>query len=1089
MNNQTPHTPLESLFLFQSLLTQGLDAEAFSRVSEILRNNALVKSDATFDAARLAPDALQHLFLAELRDQVKGETGQAETTATAGLLGSGSGLALESASASAQAAASTSGSASASASTSAQAAVSAPTSTLASPASRQNETGSSPLPSLLREAHEHIDKVPALLDRLYARYRDTVVKQIREDESRLFSIQREITVLEKNEKERLAKAAATQNTSNSTALAPRDGRSGGSLAPNTPGQMNAPSQIPLSTVPLPPVTAQQSGGGGIKRAPPTTTTPVYPPKSLPKPAAQSQSAVAPPSVLPPATTQMRLAPSPQRENVASPGLQAPVGMAQPSPRAAVQTPSQSPRQTLAARPEGIAIASRPKDATPVPVPVSVPASPRGANSAAGGGSSKWERPDQPSTAQTPSIPGQTQQAPATAPNASPATAAKSGGPRPGPPQWSPQPAGQTPTAIATPIRTVPGKPVLAAPLKAGSVQSIPLRSTGTPGLQSQQPRPISTAPVAPPVRSIQPQQALQPQQQQQQPPQQQQQQQQKHQHQQQQPPSNHPQSQQPLHTLQPSRPIAAAQQILQKNIAESNPPSQKWTPGHTAQTPRPEPSLVASPAPLSTQRDKSHASPSHTQAPKSAIPEHIIRQAAAAAAAAAANAANASTPMAKRFSPAIAAPSTPGATTPIALTRGFGTKWASHSTPSTPRPIPAEPESPAYEPVSPPPRSASILADASRAAAKRDARGLLARTDSVLTKARGRPARSAHRGRGASTTPSVSATTRRSMSIASQADELSMDHHNLPFHPPPTTTKIKHEVLTPRHMEETGDTTADESATGRITMITSASVASRLAKRKRQDSPPPVPSGPPTHVLWTRGFTKVSSSALDQISSHRDANMFATGVRERDAPNYRQIVLQPQDITSIRSAIKQGNKAALQAASALPGGDPGTASVWLPMSEDLVPPRAIINSAQLERELVHMFCNAIMYNPDPDRGPGPSFLKRSQDEGEEEEIVGYHLDEFGVVKNTRSMFVEVEKLLGDLRSAEKERGVALPPASLVSLSSASSFAGAGAGAGGARRASEATPGDDTAEDEDELAGDGNTSTASVVKRRRVATRN
>lgn len=179
------------------------------------------------------------------------------------------------------------------------------------------------------------------------------------------------------------------------------------------------------------------------------------------------------------------------------------------------------------------------------------------------------------------------------------------------------------------------------------------------------------------------------------------------------------------------------------------------------------------------------------------------------------------------------------------------------------------------------------------------------------------------------------------------------------------------------------------------------------------------------------------------------------------------IVLQPQDITSIRSAIKQGNKAALQAASSLPGGDPGTASVWLPMSPDLVPPRGIINSAQLERELVHMFCNAIMYNPDPDRGLGPSFLKRNQDE--EEEVIGYHLDENGVVKNTRGMFVEVEKLLGDLRSAEKQRGAPPPPSAT-------------------RQASVATPADDTAEDEDELAGDGNT-TASVAKRRRIATRN
>lgn len=231
------------------------------------------------------------------------------------------------------------------------------------------------------------------------------------------------------------------------------------------------------------------------------------------------------------------------------------------------------------------------------------------------------------------------------------------------------------------------------------------------------------------------------------------------------------------------------------------------------------------------------------------------------------------------------------------------------------------------------------------------------------------------------------------------------------------TPTIKDEYTTPRPQEETGDTTADESSHGRNVGLTPG------LKRKRQDTPQE-PSTPVAHVLWTRGFTKVSSSALDQISSHRDANMFATALREKDAPNYRQIVLQPQDITSIRSAIKHGNKAAVQAAGSLPGGDPGTASVWLPISEDLTPPKAIINSAQLERELVHMFCNAIMYNPDPDRGPGPAFMKRTQEE--EDEIVGYRLDENGVVKNTQAMFLEVEKLLGELRAAEKERS-APPP--------------------------------------------------------------
>ncbi|KAG5998987.1 hypothetical protein E4U43_002326 [Claviceps pusilla] len=1047
MNNPAAYTPLESLFLFQSLVTQGLDTEAFARISESLRNNALVTSDKSFDAARLAPDALQQLFLSLLRDEVQGETGRAETTATATTDGSASALI------------STSASASSSSSSSSVAPASA------SPASRKRKLGRPPLPSL-REAYEHIDKVPLLLDRLYARYRDTVVRHIREDERQLSSIQREITVLEKSEKERLAKAAAIQNSNGTTSLAPRDGTPG--LTPqNVPGQLPSATgshQNAAAATTAAAAAAAQAGGNIIKRSPPSTTTPVYPPKPLSKQPATSQSAVAPPSLLPSATTPLRPAASPKPEPAAGSGLQAPVGMTQAASRAAhQQTASRSPRSSNPSRPEAIPIASKPKDATPVPAPAPPPPPPQqqqplGASSAVSGGGIKWEKPYQPNpTTQTPGTPGQTQQAIV--------ATATSEASRPGQPQWSPQLA-------STPNRTIPGKPVLAAPQNTGQqapspLHSTPVRTAGTTGLQSQQqhPRPISTTPVAPPVvRPI-----LQPQSQQQQ----------------------QQQQQQPLHAQHSSRPVAVAQQILHKNAAGPNTPSQKWAPAQQAAQPRPSP--TGSPVPSSAQKDKPYAPPYSTQPPKPAIPEHIIRQAAAAAAAATSSssaATNALTPSTKKLSHVTAAPSTPGASTPIALTRGFGTKWVSHSTPSTPRPIAAEPESPAYEPVSPPPRATSILSDTPRTGTKRDAKDAkldgATRTDGALSKTRMRPSRTTHRGRGPSTTPSVSGTTRRSMSIASQADELSMDHQHQQQQQqqqqhPATTTKIKHEVVTPRHIEETGDTTADESLPGgRTALATPGSVSSlRIAKRKRQDSPPPAPSGPPTHVLWTRGFTKVSSSALDQISSHRDANMFATGVRERDAPNYRQIVLQPQDITSIRSAIKQGNKAALQAASSLPGGDPGTASVWLPMSEDLVPPRGIINSAQLERELVHMFCNAIMYNPDPDRGPGPSFLKRNQNE--EEEVVGYRLDENGVVKNTRSMFVEVEKLLGDLRSAEKERG-APPPAASVSS------AAGGGGGGLGRQTSVATPADDTAEDEDELAGDGNT-TASVVKRRRISTRN
>lgn len=282
----------------------------------------------------------------------------------------------------------------------------------------------------------------------------------------------------------------------------------------------------------------------------------------------------------------------------------------------------------------------------------------------------------------------------------------------------------------------------------------------------------------------------------------------------------------------------------------------------------------------------------------------------------------------------------------------------------------------------------------------------------------------------------------------SQPDELSMDHEDT------VSRKVKEEEsTTPRPVEEAGDTTAEESVPSRRKLMTPSYPPVRLThKRKREDTPPehrPPPPGPPTHVLWTRSFTRVSSSALEQISGHRHANMFAHPIKEGNAPGYPTIVLHPQDLKSIRMSITAGNKAAVAAAQALPGGDPGTSVVWLPISEELVPPKGIINSAQLERELLHMFTNAIMYNPDPNRGPGPAFKRGPRGEsgsggadaggddgghrhhyhhhhdgagvGADGDALGYEVDENGVVKATRNMYLEAKKVMADLRSAEKGR--------------------------------------------------------------------
>jgi hypothetical protein len=158
-------------------------------------------------------------------------------------------------------------------------------------------------------------------------------------------------------------------------------------------------------------------------------------------------------------------------------------------------------------------------------------------------------------------------------------------------------------------------------------------------------------------------------------------------------------------------------------------------------------------------------------------------------------------------------------------------------------------------------------------------------------------------------------------------------------------------------------------------------------------------------------------TALDQIIGHRYANMFAHPIKPRLAPGYYEIILRPQDLKGIQKAITAGSKAAAAAVATMPDIDANAPAVWLPISIDLVPPRGIINIAQLERELIHMFANAIMYNPDPLRGLGPSFLKSYQSNSEEgEDGRGYEFDENGVVKETRNMYAEVEKLLGDLRN-------------------------------------------------------------------------
>lgn len=113
------------------------------------------------------------------------------------------------------------------------------------------------------------------------------------------------------------------------------------------------------------------------------------------------------------------------------------------------------------------------------------------------------------------------------------------------------------------------------------------------------------------------------------------------------------------------------------------------------------------------------------------------------------------------------------------------------------------------------------------------------------------------------------------------------------------------------------------------------------------------------------------------------------------------MIRQPTDLKTIKTAIQAGARAINAAAESDPNSAAAATSnasaFLLPWSEELVPPKAIVNSAQLEREVMRVFANAVMFNP-----------------GEE-----------GVVADAREMFADAEVKLVNFREAEKgaEMGV------------------------------------------------------------------
>ncbi|KAJ5172853.1 hypothetical protein N7492_005446 [Penicillium capsulatum] len=201
---------------------------------------------------------------------------------------------------------------------------------------------------------------------------------------------------------------------------------------------------------------------------------------------------------------------------------------------------------------------------------------------------------------------------------------------------------------------------------------------------------------------------------------------------------------------------------------------------------------------------------------------------------------------------------------------------------------------------------------------------------------------------------------------------------------------------------------------------------------EQEASPPDVPKVDTSRfVVCTRGFHRTAAPILNDVTTHKLASIFAKPLSERDAPGYHDLIYRPQDLKSIKSAVHLGSKMVGSATEAVstpagdgespvPAGTPSKQNVlMMPKSEDLMPPKGIVNSAQLEKEFIRMFANAIMFNPVPERGLGPAFTLINERGSRESTQSGEGDDEGGIIQDSREMFEDVEQAVTRWRAAER----------------------------------------------------------------------
>lgn len=872
------YTPFESLLFFQSLATLAAPPINFAAISEKLCNNRFIRDNAAFDANRLSPQALEELYTTLLEgglDSVAGQNGQPAEGANS------------------------------------------------NPKKRKiaavrREDGS------LDIAKSHSLLVPSLVTELYARYKERVTAEIRQEEKKYQEIQDEISRLLKEkekEKENLPPATAVPSIQASAS------------APSEPAVPDAkdgqaekahpPIEVPAPVKPQAPATAPTATGPNV--TPPGAPSQAPPSSAVPAPSAEASQGKPPTPTQPPAPA-LNVPPIPPPASDKPPTTTVP---AQPPVRAQPARPiaqTSSPRSSGTSKttlPPGSTIVFPAQQGTPMPStpPVTAPrAPPAPTESASRKGPSMAAPTPSPMVHQYPA--GQYQ-------------------------QWSVQ---------ATPQIAYGGPPVQAH----GQNTNVPILERPAPSH---------------PVPALSPHDGGRP--------------------------TTHPN--QPQQPLQPHGPMSPA--VLQSGA----PSPRSETPGHQTPVHPLTPSAAASakrPARMSVDTSGSL------------------------------------TPWKRSPQLSVTIPQSPGSPARP------GPEDVSPISDRAPSPVEEEPADTGMETRA---RKKRADADAERVARSSKRNVPSQESDSAKIEKTAPSARA--RGTGS---PASTRSAGRSVSSHDEEAESVGAQRKVKVEGPAEDTEPETRTGTRRRAAPAA--TAAEDATGRARLKRKRAASETLESETAGTPGRQEATTAPQVVYCTRNFPRTSAPIMNDVTAHKHASIFAKPLTEREAPGYKDLIYRPQDLKSIKSAIHHGSKAVAAATEAASSSTPTAATegespapagpnnssttttttaaapskntiLTLPKTADLVPPKAIVNSAQLEKEIIRMFANAVMFNPSPEdeRGFGPAFpmtsdrkeKNKSEPAAREESSQLWEVDEGGIVRDTREMCEDVEQAVTRWRAAER----------------------------------------------------------------------